>query len=240
MTPRMHLALMITVTVSVVALFSPMTSTPVYAHDPAVWYPAKWSPVGIGNPIPWRFMSNFPSANGERNRVRDGQLEWNSLGEPMWFGEPVNVADYTSVNYYTCSDKTYTQDAIHWFDTGSTAAEISACAFNDVVSGGDSKRLHSFQIAFNSALNWYRGTGTPGSSQVDMWGYATHEFGHATGRYPTNGPISEGDGEGHFNSGTVYCPKDSTHHTMCRSQDLGKTWWRTLETHDKDVFRSGY
>ncbi len=36
-------------------------------------------------------------------------------------------------------------------------------------------------MRFNSALNWYTGTGTPAANQFDWWSVATHEMGHCLG-----------------------------------------------------------
>ena len=36
-------------------------------------------------------------------------------------------------------------------------------------------------MRFNSAVNWYTGTGTPAADQYDWWSVATHEMGHCLG-----------------------------------------------------------
>jgi hypothetical protein len=36
-------------------------------------------------------------------------------------------------------------------------------------------------MRFNSAVNWYSGTGTPLADQFDLWSVATHEMGHCLG-----------------------------------------------------------
>jgi hypothetical protein len=36
-------------------------------------------------------------------------------------------------------------------------------------------------MRFNSAVNWYTGTGTPAANQFDWWSVATHEMGHCLG-----------------------------------------------------------
>ena len=36
-------------------------------------------------------------------------------------------------------------------------------------------------MRFNSAVNWYTGTGTPAADQFDWWSVATHEMGHCLG-----------------------------------------------------------
>lgn len=36
-------------------------------------------------------------------------------------------------------------------------------------------------LRFNSAVNWYTGTGTPATDQFDLWSVALHELGHCLG-----------------------------------------------------------
>jgi hypothetical protein len=42
-------------------------------------------------------------------------------------------------------------------------------------------RITECDMRFNSAVNWYTGTGTPAADQVDWWSVATHEMGHCLG-----------------------------------------------------------
>lgn len=72
-------------------------------------------------------------------------------------------------------------------------------------------------MRFDSAENWYTGTGYPGANQPDARSLASHEFGHASGLTHTQG---------------VYCPGNSFDATMCANQAPGKTHARTLASDD--------
>ena len=117
------------------------------------------------------------------------------------------------------------------------------CTFQDA-GGSDNNSLHSFQIKFDSTVTWYTGTGTPGSTEVDLWSLAAHEFGHATGRGKTFGGKATvgGDGFGHFLDSSSLCNvNEADHHTMCQTNiATGQKWDRSLNTHDKDTFENKY
>lgn len=80
-------------------------------------------------------------------------------------------------------------------------------------------------IKFDTAENWYLGSGTPASSQVDARSVSTHEFGHAAGI-------------GHSSSGgCVSCPN---RYTMCASYVKGTTCQRSLEADDRNALNALY
>ncbi len=79
--------------------------------------------------------------------------------------------------------------------------------------------IYKIEIKYDSAENWYTGTGTPGADQVDAWSVATHEFGHALGLRETQ---------------PVNCPGGGGNATMCPSSEgYGVTYARTLEYDDR-------
>lgn len=213
------------------------------AHSGADWYPAKWP--SADRVVNWRFVEPFPSGGGWRERVRNGASEWNSVsGSTMSFKN--DTPDYASFSGTTCSS-TAQKNAMHWGTIdgagGIAAAEIH-CTFLDANGPpGSNTTIHDFQLKWDSAENYYTGTDSPGSNQLDVWSIAAHEFGHATGRGATFGGVltNGGDGHGHFlNSNDTLCPSGSNRHTMCQSYILGSKMFRSLETHDKDAFQDAY
>jgi hypothetical protein len=61
------------------------------------------------------------------------------------------------------------------------------------ISGTD---IYSAELSLNSNpdIGWYKGTGSPTpSTDFDVWGVATHEFGNATGTWGSNNHFQNGD-----------------------------------------------
>ena len=81
-----------------------------------------------------------------------------------------------------------------------------------------------FVMKFDTSENWYLGSGTPTSSQVDGQSVGTHEFGHALGL-------------GHAQSS--YC-SGSGSATMCAFYTMGTTFMRSLETDDRNGINTLY
>jgi hypothetical protein len=89
-------------------------------------------------------------------------------------------------------------------------------------SGGIISRAN---IKFDSAENWYVGSSTPGSSQIDARAVSAHEFGH-------------GAGIGHSSSGG--CSSCPNRYTMCASYIVGSTCQRSLEADDRNALNALY
>ena len=143
---------------------------------------------------------------------------------PTSFRTPSNVGAYQWTQVTTSSWS--------WFYHSSSANKVKYGGIDG--AGGyaattieypGSGTITSMEIKYDSAENWYTGSGTPGANQVDLRSVTAHEFGHALGME-------------HTQSG--YCPWDSTQATMCSGIILGTTWKRSLAQDDKNGVSAGY
>lgn len=80
-------------------------------------------------------------------------------------------------------------------------------------------------MKFDSAENWYLGSGTPGSNQIDANSVSAHEYGHSAGI-------------GHTQSGN--CPSCPNRVTMCASYSQGSSCMRSLESDDRSALNALY
>lgn len=88
---------------------------------------------------------------------------------------------------------------------------------------GNPSETSWFTIQFDSAETWYTEGGIPGSDKLDAIGVAAHELGHALGL-------------GH----TQWWRCISNPPTMCASYSYGSTYFRSLETDDKNGLNAQY
>lgn len=192
---------------------------PASAHSAATYVPTRWADNN-GNQL-WHFASNFPTG-AYRSRISDGVATWNALDQRIIFSGPqADVADFDpSVN--TCSS---VDNNVLW---RSIDGALGTLALTYRCSDGSGHWAHA-NMVIDNAENWYSGTGTPASNAVDLWGVATHEWGHAVGME-------------HLNDSTA-CPDGDTgpnNATMCPIYAPGVTYNRTLETHDIHTFEPAY
>jgi hypothetical protein len=194
------------------------------AHSGSTYYPSKWK---RDLSVAWRIDNSVPGG-AFRNRILDGAQEWNRLAPNMRFSHV--GGDATNVNIRRCSpNRPYQRDGVFY---GPIDGRLNVLAFVVTCTFPGTNELKHFQMKFDSAENWYTGTGTPGSSAFDVWGVAAHEFGHATG---FSGPYAKG----HFNPRGGVCTS-SPKHTMCPTISLGSTGSRSLEEHERHTFRNVY
>lgn len=71
--------------------------------------------------------------------------------------------------------------------------------------------------------NWYTGTGTPGSTQIDLQSLLTHELGHALAILHTNASCT-----------------GTSRPTMCSGQPAGTNYMRSLESDDQGALNYLY
>lgn len=223
--PKANVPRLIALACCVVVAALTASATSSRAHSAVNYYSTSWGPDDVPN-INWRFTEQVPTGNF-RDRVVDGTLEWNNVGAvPFnWVKVTPEYANFNP-NPSDCTTIAHEKNGVHYRSVPSGfVAYTHTCS--------ESGFLRSTQVVFSSSNSWYSGTSTPGSTQSDVWAFAAHEFGHATGGWLNN---SIG---GHF-GGSTLCPSDNTKHTMCASIFNGTNYQRSLEFHDSETFDNAY
>lgn len=209
-----------------VAAFT-LAGVPARAHDGNVYYPNKWNLSESGSQIKWAFEDSFPNTNF-KDRILDATQEWNALnGNRQWN----KVDNYANYSVHDCGETPFEQNGMHWGSidgaTG-TVARTYWCLDLHVP-----QHLWQQDIKFDSAEDWYTGTGNVPSGKIDAQATATHELGHAMGFY---GPYNAG----HFQATDQLCNGTDPINTMCPFILPGSNIMRSLEEHDKHTFNNAY
>ena len=158
----------------------------------------KWSGHSAGlSPAP-SLPSSFYSGNGF------GAMQWNQVTTSNWtFSKQTGSGHDLSYGPIDGSLGILAETTVHF--SGSTITDAD--------------------VLYDSAENWYTGSGTPGASQVDLRSIATHELGHVTGLDHTQ---------------SSNCPGLSSDPTMCPFYSLGSTNIRSLEADDRNGLSANY
>lgn len=234
---------MILLLVSGLQLSLAMGMEPSYAHIASEWYPQYWWSEEKSDGVQWRFETEAPTGEIWRQRIKDAALEWNGLSGNMQFDFQASQPDYGAYDAHLCPP-TPEKNGIHYGPVDMYDAETILCTYFEAGQYAHN-RLWSFQIKFDSTVDWYAyDAGPVPSGKNDLESGAVHEFGHATGRGAHEGnttSATNGDGSGHFFDSGSYCNQTEVeHHTMCQSWVGGRIWDRSLNEHDRDAFNSQY
>ena len=154
--------------------------------------------------------------SGARNAINQGAQDWNDLNGSVTLVAGGNVGDYSADD---CPPQ-YAQNAIHYGPIDGQSQVLAVATTCRFTSGNE---LYSMQITFDSAENWYTGTGNPSSGQIDLWAVATHEFGHTIGI-------------AHYDAADAVC-SSNTRQTMCPFYAVSQ---RTPADHDIHGFAAAY
>jgi len=187
------------------------------------YYNRRWK---VDLHLPWRFASNYPtSPGGWRNNVQNAVEQWNSQNQPLYWTLYGDVADFT----WTACPSTFERNVIH-FQNADKPGYVKTCVW-----ANDTNRIWSTNMNIDSSgTTWYIGTSTPGSTELDLWSVATHEWGHMSGS------VTGGDGLGHFPESSSVCPSDSTRQSMCPTIYAGTIWMFDTASHDEHTFQAAY
>ena len=192
-------------------------AVPARAHTASTFYPRKWPTAKVTyshtSSVPSNWRPLVDEAAGRWNRVKDAELDF------------VRGSDSGDYDWAVCSGKT----GIHRDNSGGGLGSPGGVLGVTVVCyQSSSSTITSANVAFDSSENWYAGTGSPSSNQMDLLSVATHELGHATGF------------ANHFDNNESICANNSDMQTMCPSYTVGTTWARSLEKHDKHTMKGAY
>ena len=191
-------------------------ATPASAHSVSNFYPRRW-PV---TKVTYGHTPSVPSSF--RPIVEKAAKKWTRLDATL---DLAHGSDYSSnYDWATCSGR----NGIHVDDRGDLGSRGGVLALTVVCYSTSSNQLTSANIAFDSTENWYVGTKSPASNQMDLFSVAVHEFGHFTGF------------AGHFDSGESICANNKSVQTMCPAYTVGTKWQRSLESHDQHTFLDAY
>lgn len=225
---------------SAVSWFLPTTAYPhTYTdyYDHALWYDAPTYLTLASNDRGGTF--NFYHYGGgwtaaRRDRNLESAAAWTNVANAdfswLYAGE---VSDLSESD--PCANG-FEENTFNWVDIdgaydpatggGSIAGEATYCYYTDLIRGPYMKNA---MVRYDQDENWYMGTGTPGSTQVDLLSVATHEIGHATGWNPR------------FQQFSSECPPTTDPiHVMCPVLYVGYAQGRALMTHDVHTFESVY
>ena len=206
-------------------LLALLTAPSAVAHSAFNYYSTGWGPSDVPT-INWRFTAEVPSG-AFRDRVEDGAAAWTNVPGVSfsWVKQTPQYANYAP-NPTQCTSIPADKNGVHFRAVPSAFDGYT----HTCVSG--SFLLH-IQVVFDDTETWFTGTASPPSPQLDVWAFASHEFGHGTG-----GWLSDSIG-GHFDGQTL-CPSNSSKHTMCATISAGQTWQRSLAFHDEETFGNAY
>ena len=159
-------------------------------------------------------VGNMP--NGAENAINKGAEDWNGLNGSVTLNPGSNVGNYSPDE----CPATFAQNAIHYKPIDGPSSVLAVATTCRFTSGNE---LYSMQITFDTAENWYTGTGNPSSGQIDLWAVATHEFGHTIGI-------------AHFDAADAVC-SNNTRQTMCPFYAVSQ---RGPADHDVHGFSAAY
>ncbi len=199
------------------------------AHTSASFY----SGGGTGGGGPWPLYkdvyflvrSGFPSATPSyASIINKGFNQWSN--ETTGSGPDFYNGGYTTLTGNADDPCASSYNGVYWRNLD----YISTSALGYTPHCESSVSLDDTVIGFSMSIDtraWYVGTGTPASTQYDLYSIVTHEAGHATGW------------NGHFDNSEAICAT-SLPATMCAYYQLGNIRWRTLSTHDVHTFVGAY
>lgn len=163
------------------------------------------------------------NSNQAKASMRAGAAPWNGVAgsgfDFNWSGTEDPNIDWT---WNGC---TTTPGYGVWLLTGNLGGDLAWTA--RCVDGNEIESVAVVFDYFGPSWHTHSSQYIP-SNRIDLRGVATHEFGHAAGF------------RGHFDDDSQVECDGNYRETMCSTIDPGKSYWRSLEEHDRQTFADEY
>lgn len=177
-----------------------------------------------------RLGSLQASLDGTSADLADTEADF-AAADTQWSGVVGSTFDVAGYDGYHSS--------VVWTGSGCTTAtwgNITVVSYNISAIASESTCGTSTQIT-RSAIrldfrSWANGGGSVASHEYDLRGVLVHEIGHSAG-------YGDGSATDHFTDSAT-CPNSSARNSMCPNVPTGKTWFRTLESHDEHTIADFY
>lgn len=202
------------------ALSIPLTAQ---AHSPSTFYTGAGGRWPSYSNVYFLVRSGFPSSS-YTTAINNGFNQWNEA-EPAAIGPDFFNNGSTTVTGNADAPCSATYNGIYWRDLDYLGPGVLGYTPHCENLSGTVTR---FSMSIDADRAWYAGTGTPSSSQYDLFSVVSHEGGHATGW------------AGHFSTTESICDDNASQATMCPTVSPGTVRLRTLSTHDIHTFASAY
>lgn len=198
------------------------------AHSSSVFIGANssWGKWPSSHVEPYFIRNTFPST-AYNDRIKSASAVWAAASADAADAE-ASYAGLTTVTGNADNPCLASWSAVYWRNI---SAELLG---NTVVGKCGATTAQKFGISINACCGtpWYSGTGTPGGSQWDFYSTMVHEMGHASLTW--YGHYEDFPALGLTGVCSPYNPTNpnTADATMCGQYYPGRTYARSLQTHD--------
>lgn len=144
------------------------------------WIVSSQAGAFVRNEQNWAYMANPMGEDwvvcpermpgGAVQRIKEGAVTWNYERFRFTFASDACLS----------SGEFPLMNSVNQVDMGRLSSGVLANTVTFFFSDTPTQSIEC-DMRFNSAVNWFTGTGTPAADQFDLWSVATHEMGHCLG-----------------------------------------------------------